>query len=37
MRFELPLLVNRWDFAADARAGDGRTAFRWQVSLQPSF
>ncbi len=37
MRFELPLLVNRWDFAADARAGDDRAAFRWQVSLEPSF
>jgi peptidase M1-like protein len=37
MRFELPLLVNRWDFAADAGPGDRRSAFRWQVSLAPSF
>ena len=37
MRLELPLVVNRWDFAADARPGDGRFAFRWQVSLSPSF
>jgi hypothetical protein len=37
MRVELPLLVNRWDSAADARAGDGRAAFRWQLSLEPSF
>jgi hypothetical protein len=37
MRFELPLVVNRWDAAADARPGDGRFAFRWLVSLGPSF
>jgi len=37
MRFELPLVVSRWDYAADARPGDGRIAFRWQVSLSPSF
>jgi peptidase M1-like protein len=37
MRFELPLVVNRWDFAADRRPGAGRLAFRWQVSLAPSF
>ncbi|HEU5262324.1 MAG TPA: M1 family metallopeptidase [Gemmatimonadales bacterium] len=37
MRFELPLVVNRWDRAADFRSGDGRLAFRWQVSLEPSF
>jgi hypothetical protein len=37
MRVELPFVVNRWDFAADRSAGDGRTAFRWQVSLAPSF
>jgi len=37
MRFELPLVVNRWDFAADPRPNQGRTAFRWQVSLEPSF
>ena len=39
MRFELPLLVNRWDFAADVHDAvtDGRLQFRWQVSLEPSF
>jgi hypothetical protein len=37
MRLELPLVVNRWDSAADARPGDDRFAFRWQVSLSPSF
>ncbi len=37
MRIEFPLLVNRWNVAADTRAGDGRTAFRWQLSLEPSF
>jgi hypothetical protein len=37
MRFEMPLVVNRWDFAADVRPGRGRLAFRWQVSLEPSF
>jgi hypothetical protein len=37
MRFEVPLVVNRWDAAADARPGAGRFAFRWQVSLSPSF
>jgi len=37
MRFELPLVVNRWDRAADVRPGRGRLAFRWQVSLEPSF
>jgi len=37
MRFELPLVVNRWNYAADARPGDGRLAFRWQLSLSPSF
>ena len=37
MRFELPLLVNRWDDAADVRTGEGRLAFRWSVSLAPSF
>ena len=39
MRFELPLVVNRWDFAADVHdaATDGRLHFRWQVSLEPSF
>ena len=37
MRFELPVVVSRWDYAADARPGDGRLAFRWQLSLSPSF
>jgi hypothetical protein len=37
MRFELPLIVNRWDFAADRRAGLARLALRWQFSLAPSF
>ena len=38
MRFELPLVVNRWDYAADGNAlSDGRLHFRWQVSLEPSF
>ena len=38
MRFEMPLVVNRWDFAADGSSvRDGRLHFRWQVSLEPSF
>ena len=38
MRFELPLVVNRWTYAADGNARtDGRLHFRWQVSLEPSF
>jgi len=37
MRFEVPLAVNRWDHAADFAPGDKRVAFRWQVSLEPSF
>jgi hypothetical protein len=37
MRVELPLVVNRWDFAADRGTSDGRVRFRWQVSLAPSF
>ena len=36
-RLEFPLVVNRWDQAADVRPGEARTAFRWQVSLSPSF
>ena len=36
-RFELPLLVNRWEYAADVRQGEARLAFRWSVSLAPSF
>ena len=37
MRFELPLIVSRWQYAADLRAGEGRLALRWQLSLAPSF
>jgi hypothetical protein len=35
MRFETPFVVNRWDFAAGGT--DRRFAFRWLVSLEPSF
>jgi len=35
MRFEMPFVVNRWTYAADG--SDKRLAFRWQVSLEPSF
>jgi hypothetical protein len=35
MRFEVPFVVNRWDYAADGT--DKRIRFRWQVSLEPSF
>ncbi|HWC75292.1 MAG TPA: hypothetical protein VG454_15260, partial [Gemmatimonadales bacterium] len=35
MRFELPFVVNRWEYAADGT--DQRFAFRWQVSLEPTF
>jgi hypothetical protein len=35
MRFEVPFVVNRWNYAAD---GTGkRVAFRWVFSLAPSF
>jgi hypothetical protein len=37
MRIELPLVVSRWNYAADLRSGEGRLAFRWQLSLAPSF
>ncbi len=38
MRLELPVVVNRFDRAADWNgANEGRLAFRWQVSLEPSF
>jgi len=37
MRLEAPLVVNRWDRAADFRAGEGAVALRWQFSLEPSF
>jgi hypothetical protein len=35
MRFEVPFLVNRWDHAAADTTE--RFAFRWQISLEPSF
>jgi len=35
LRLEFPLVVNRYDYAADARGG--LFAFRWQVSLESSF
>src|SRR5438034_638178 len=37
MRLEVPLVVNRWDRAADFRPGEGKLAPRWQFSLEPSF
>ena len=37
LRFEVPLIVNRFDFARDLRPGQNRVAFRWQVSLEPGF
>jgi hypothetical protein len=37
LRLEFPLVVNRWDYAADRSAGDGRFAFRWQISLESAF
>jgi hypothetical protein len=38
MRFELPLVVNRSDYAADfSSSTEGRLAFRWQISLEPTF
>ena len=37
-RFEVPFLVNRYDHAADLRPlATGNAAFRWSVSLAPSF
>lgn len=36
-RVEVPVVVNRWDEAADFRPGKTRFALRWQVSLAPSF
>ena len=35
MRLETPLLVNRWDYGASGT--DKRVAFRWVLSLEPSF
>jgi len=37
MRLELPLVVSGWNYAADLRSGDGKLAFRWQLSLSPTF
>jgi hypothetical protein len=37
MRVELPLVVNRWEYAADRRPRRGAVQLRWQVSLAPSF
>jgi hypothetical protein len=37
MRVELPLAVNRWTYAGDVAPDDQVLAFRWQVSLEPSF
>jgi hypothetical protein len=38
VRLEFPLVVNRWDYAADWNGTSaGRLAFRWQVSLESSF
>ena len=35
LRFEVPLVVNRWNYAADGT--DKRYTFRWLVSLEPIF
>ena len=35
MRFEAPVIVNRWNYAADEPGK--RIAFRWLMSLEPSF
>jgi len=37
LRFEVPLVVAPFPFAADSVLGQGRLAWRWQVSLSPSF
>ena len=37
MRIELPLVVSSPSSAADPRPGKGRLAWRWQLSLAPSF
>jgi len=37
LRFEVPLVVAPSQFAADSVSGKGRLAWRWQVSLSPSF
>jgi hypothetical protein len=37
MRLEFPIEMNAWNLAADYRPPGGRVAFRWLVSLSPSF
>jgi peptidase M1-like protein len=38
LRLEFPLVVNRWNYAADWNGkNQGLLAFRWQVSLESSF
>jgi len=37
MRLEIPLVVSRSSYAAAPELGQGKLAFRWQVSLSPSF
>jgi hypothetical protein len=37
LRAEFPIETSAPSLAADAGAGDGRVAFRWLVSLAPSF
>jgi len=37
MRLEAPLLVNRWNLAADYPTNSTSFALRWQVSFEPSF
>src|SRR5438874_537900 len=37
MRFEFPLIVNRSNYAEMATDTRNRVAFRWHVSLEPSF
>jgi hypothetical protein len=38
LRFDFPLLVARYDYASNGTsASDGRLAFRWVFSLEPSF
>jgi hypothetical protein len=37
MRLEFPIEMNAWSLVADYRPSGGRVAFRWLVSLSPSF
>jgi hypothetical protein len=38
LRFEVPFVVNRWNYAADwSGKNPGRFAVRWQFSLESSF